>query len=272
MKKIIKNITILRPGGNDTALVPGLNWTKIEMKLINDRIMNLYKNVEQVGFIDLKKPELQMAGGEFCGNATRSAAYLALKGKLGEINIKVSGVNKTLKAGIDLQGNTWSQMPIYEDSKLIKQNKKYSVVPLVGITLVVINRKNKFINQEIAKKEALIILKKLKLLNSVTASGVMFIYKKKGQLNIEPVVWVRDIKTFFYETACASGTTAVGIFEAIGTGKNVNSLPVIQPSGSILNVSIRWDKNKFSSAYITGQIEILDEDIDIEMEVQNGKK
>ena len=122
MKKIIKNITILRPGGNDTALVPGLNWTKIEMKLINDRIMNLYKNVEQVGFIDLKKPELQMAGGEFCGNATRSAAYLALKGKLGEINIKVSGVNKTLKAGIDLQGNTWSQMPIYEDSKLIKQN------------------------------------------------------------------------------------------------------------------------------------------------------
>ena len=70
---------ICRPGGNDTALVYGSDYTQEQKKCINDAIMKKHSNVEQVGFIDFnKKPELQMAGGEFCGNATRSAANLYL--------------------------------------------------------------------------------------------------------------------------------------------------------------------------------------------------
>lgn len=70
-------ISILRPSGNDTALVKGL-FTIEERKEINNLIMQKYSNVEQVGFYDFdgKQITLEMAGGEFCGNALRSTAYL----------------------------------------------------------------------------------------------------------------------------------------------------------------------------------------------------
>lgn len=267
MKKVIKNITILRPGGNDTALVPGINWSKKEKRVINDSIMEKYKNVEQVGFVDLSKPDLQMAGGEFCGNATRSATFLTLKGQPGEIKIRVSGAKRLLKAGINKEGKAWSEMPIYKNPKNISREGKYTIVPLYGITLVVIEQKEKFINQETAKKEALKILEKFGLINSVPAAGVMFLYKKNGFYAIEPVVWVQDIKTFFYETACASGTTAIGIFEATRTKKNVVELPVIQPSGMTLFISVIWNKNNFSLAKINGEIKVLRKNIQIETEI-----
>ena len=68
--------TIIRPGGNDTALVLGIERDFNKRKQINDQIMKKYSKVEQVGFVnpDPTEPELLMAGREFCGNATRSAA------------------------------------------------------------------------------------------------------------------------------------------------------------------------------------------------------
>ena len=38
----IEGITILRPGGNDTALVPLILENPTQRKKINDAIMNLY--------------------------------------------------------------------------------------------------------------------------------------------------------------------------------------------------------------------------------------
>jgi len=106
--------TIYRPAGNDTALVSGIVKSKALRKKINDAIMQKNANVEQVGFIEKIKGQyrLLMAGGEFCGNALRSAAFAFLNGKPGEIKIKVSGVKKPLKAGVHKKGNAWAQMPI----------------------------------------------------------------------------------------------------------------------------------------------------------------
>lgn len=271
MKTIIKNITILRPGGNDTALVPGINRTQQEKKVINDAIMKKYKNVEQVGFIDISKPELQMAGGEFCGNATRSTAFLVLKGKTGEIIIKTSGVNQKLRVGIDILGNTWCQMPIYKNPDIIKKIGKFTVVPLYGITQVIVEVTKKFTNQQLAKTKALSYLKKLNLLKPVPASGVMFLYKENEMYSIEPVVWVRDVKTLFYETACGSGTTAVGLYLSQQREKNINQIPIFQPSGQSILVTIERNKKKFMFAKISGPIQILNKKIQIKMEVECQK-
>ena len=93
--------SIYRPAGNDTALVYGTNYTKKMKKKINDAIMKKHTNVEQVGFISNNgKKELQMAGGEFCGNATRSAAYNYLDGMQGKIHICVNSKDKII-AGVD---------------------------------------------------------------------------------------------------------------------------------------------------------------------------
>lgn len=76
MKQTTQKVTILYPGGNTTAIVEGIPSSQLERRRINDVIMKQYPKVEQVGFLDRSLPRLQMAGGEFCGNATRSAACL----------------------------------------------------------------------------------------------------------------------------------------------------------------------------------------------------
>ena len=85
------NYKIYVPSGNPTALVLKMERNKEKRREINDELMNKYDFVEQVGFIseDNKKPELLMAGGEFCGNATRSAVYYYLNGKEGNIEITI---------------------------------------------------------------------------------------------------------------------------------------------------------------------------------------
>jgi len=93
-------------------LVEGTNYTNGVKRLINDKIMKLNPNIEQVGFVEINnKPKLIMAGGEFCGNATRSAAYFYLKGKKGKIKIGICSGKKLVEAGIDAIGNAWSQIP-----------------------------------------------------------------------------------------------------------------------------------------------------------------
>ena len=75
---------IFNPSGNITALVIGDNFTTEQRRIINDEIMSKEKDVEQVGFVSEFEKKLTMAGGEFCGNATRCAAkfYMQQSNKL----------------------------------------------------------------------------------------------------------------------------------------------------------------------------------------------
>ena len=98
------------PGGNDTALVlKGVKNSKTR-KIISDKIMEENLNIEQVGFIDTDSNKLTMAGGEFCGNATRCAIYEFLKGREGKIDIEVSGCGSMLYGGI-IEGNVYMEYP-----------------------------------------------------------------------------------------------------------------------------------------------------------------
>lgn len=107
------DFTILNPGGNITALVEGIPDRRPLRKKINDEIMKVFPKVEQVGFLDRSIKRLEMAGGEFCGNATRCAAYLLLGGKPGKVSLSVSGTdNKKLRARIDYNKLVWAQMPL----------------------------------------------------------------------------------------------------------------------------------------------------------------
>lgn len=77
---------IYYPSGNTTALVIGSDYLQFR-KRINESIMKMHNNIEQVGFVFVENDvyKLEMAGGEFCGNATRSAAYYFLNGKDGKV-------------------------------------------------------------------------------------------------------------------------------------------------------------------------------------------
>jgi diaminopimelate epimerase len=118
-KKI--NLTILNPGGNITALINGIPAGRWRRRQINDAVMKNFQNVEQVGFFDPAAVRLEMAGGEFCGNATRCAAYLTLKGKPGKTDISVSGTKQILRSRIDKRGMVWAQMPILKNRDCVRE-------------------------------------------------------------------------------------------------------------------------------------------------------
>ncbi len=256
-------ISILRPAGNDTALVEGL-VKKEKKKTINDEIMRLYPGIEQVGFYDYdsinKSARLEMAGGEFCGNALRALAYLILGGQKGEITCRVSGANLPLKAGVNTSKSAYATMPIIKSfSSVEKLKTNLWKVDLEGITYL-IQITSKRLGKEKAKSWGINLLKKYDLLYSSPAAGVMFVRQAKSslQLNVEPVVWVRDINTFFYETACASGTTAIGLWKSIERNEMVTKLSVKQPSGQIINIEVERNENKFIKSVIDGPVMFLE--------------
>lgn len=105
------------------------------------------------------------------------------------------------------------------------------IVALEGITQVISYRPLKISSKEEIKLQGYKILEKLRLTQSVPAAGVMFAKKQYGIISIDPVVWVRDIQTLFYETACASGTTAIALAETIRLERKSRAeFSVLQPS------------------------------------------
>ena len=259
--------SIYRPGGNDTALVETLILEPKLKRQINDAIMATNPKVEQVGFINFDKRQIEMAGGEFCGNATRSAVLRFQNGEPGILKIKVSGAKGRLDAGTDTNGNIWAEMPIYKDPSRLSIQKNYSVVEMQGITHVVTTLPTKNKSREELKKAAFNLLLKLDLITNVNAAGVMFVSCVNKRIKLDPIVWVRDIKTLFYETACASGTTAVGLVEALKRKQNINNLSIKQPSGKDIKVSVSFKKtkNKFINAFICGKVTIIKRNLTIKI-------
>lgn len=251
-------ISILRPGGNDTMLIKGLVKNPVRKKFINDQMMNLFPNVEQIGFYDFDQETntatLEMAGGEFCGNATRSLAYLLLDEKKGEIYVKVSGTAQCLRAGIRKNCTAYAQMPIQKDSLIAKLQKGLFRINLEGITQLVCLDKIPSENPDKLKSTALQILKAEGLIYSVPAAGIMFIEEKNKLIKLKPIVWVRDIETIFFETSCATGTAAIGIWKAYQTTKIKTQVKILQPSGKTIEAIVN---KKPLEVFIDGPIEIL---------------
>lgn len=248
--------SIYVPAGNDTAFVYGLNYTSQQKKLINDAIMAKHSNVEQVGFIDpTGKPELQMAGGEFCGNATRSAAVIYLNGKEGSLKMTVN-VKDTINAGVDKNGKAWCEIPLYHGTDVITEKEPgIFIVKMNGMVTVVIqeNIAKKYLkDKDNLKAMGMEFIHHFNLDYS-EAVGVMFCERERGLLKINPIVWVKSIDTLFYETACGSGTTAVCMVEAFLNQKS-QEIDVLQPSGMVITAKIVYSEGEISKATILGNV------------------
>lgn len=254
------NFTILSPGGNDTAICgKNIRLFKTREK-INNLIMKGYPNVEQVGFIDsdFKNPRLNMAGGEFCANALRCAALLLLDNKFGKIKIKVSDVREKMDAGIQKNGEVFAQMPIYSNTSSIIKVKKNYLVKMKGIVFY-LNFNSKMFNKVSEKKlkEKALSLIKNNGLDIYPAAGVIYASKKQLGWEILPIVYVKKINTLFLETACGSGSTALGQVLALTQNKSIKNVPVFQPSRQVINVTVKFDGKRFKYAEIKGRVKIL---------------
>lgn len=263
MKNNNYQITIIRPAGNDQLLIKGI-IDKEYRRAINDEMIRRFPNVEQVSFYEFDKlnnlAKLELAGGEFCGNATRSLAYLLLNGKPGTVKLQVSGTQQLLTAGVNTPNTAFAQMPIFAENQFVKKiTDSLFRVDLEGITHLVSYENVVGRTPEELKAYAKRILKEQNLLSTIPAAGVMFFTEKNNEILLQPIVWVRDIETILYETACASGTTAVGICQSLQEKNNYFKTVIRQPSGQTMTIEITKNAQQIKKATIDGPITILDE-------------
>lgn len=251
---------IYNPGGNKTALIKGNDYTAIQKRLINKMIMEKDKTVEQVGFLSNKINRLEMAGGEFCMNATRCAVYEYYKENKKEINISVSGTNKELIGKVLKDNKVEIKLDICKNiTDLIEVKNDIIYVKLDGILIAIFDeeKSRNYIrklkeNEEIAKREIKQLMIK-EIQTEEKAIGIMFLEKISSKIRINPVVWVKDIDTVFYETACGSGSLGTAIYNYYKN--NEEKLEIIQPSGYSINIDLNTKNEYIENAIISGIVE-----------------
>ena len=265
-EKILKIVyKVLNPGGNKTAIVFGNNYNKEERKIINTEILRNNKDVEQVGFISEKENKLEMAGGEFCVNATRCAIWEYLKGKRGKIRLEVSGCKNKIIGGINIKKDVYVKMKINKKNEdIISIKDEFNIIDLDGILLLVIDEKNsKQYIEELKEnqKVAMIRLKNIMKLveTSKEAVGIILLEKEKSNTKINPVIWVKTVDTLYYETACGSGSLAAAIY-INNINKKSKKIKIMQPSGYSIIIKLNNKNGNIKGVTILGKVEEDDKD------------
>lgn len=258
MKKI--EYKILNPGGNKTALVKCTNFTEKQKRLINGFIMEKHLDVEQVGFLSNERYRLEMAGGEFCINATRCAIYEYSRMNKGNIEISVSGTNKNIIGRVLNNNKVEMRLDICKKIEdLIEVKNVFTYVKIDGILLVIFDeeKSKEYIrrlkeNENLAKKE----MKEFMIKNIQTtekAIGIMLVERVLDKIKINPVVWVKDIDTVFYETACGSGSLGIAIYNYYINKEE--KIELIQPSGYSISIQLDTKGQYIKRVIISGVVE-----------------
>ena len=255
---------LLNPSGNITALVNNIRVPKEKYKEISGRIMENNRAVEQVGFLKILKPEykfrLEMAGGEFCGNASRAfACYLYKEKFIGtkRFQISVSGYPDLIDCKVDRKGEHYFsevdlkfRKPIsnFIENKTLN-NQKISVVHIPGISHIFLDINLFKFDIENYSGQAKSIIQKLNLLN-LPAVGVVWFDDRQ----IHPVVYVKDIDTLFYENSCGSGSIAYGIYQVyLDNQDGLFSYDVIQKNREVVKVTIELKDKIITHAKLYGE-------------------
>jgi len=239
---------ILWPGGNTTALVTN-PFPRTAHRAVAREIMSSAPDIEQVGFLERAElPQaryrLQMMGGEFCGNAARSSAYLwgQLRGEEDLPSFEVSGFSAHLRAtavtedraGIELPGDFLLSM---------REVREGILVDLHGIRHLVIARPGPSAVEELVDHYR----------GGKPCLGIMYATEKDGGIDLDPYVWVEETKTLVHETGCGSGSIAVALASE-GVGGRQSPFAVRQPSGETYDISLRRRDGALQSITLDGSM------------------
>jgi diaminopimelate epimerase len=194
---------------------------------------------EQVGFVSppasgLRRSlwHLEMAGGEFCGNAARcfglyAARMQGLKGKV-NIYVSVSGAKEPVRVEADTEKNhAAAEMPkplAFEN--IDYEGRSLPVLVFEGITHVIAQDLESANENFYAVKAAF-----EKKFPAPAALGVMFY--DTASCFLFPAVYVRSIGTMVFESSCGSGSSALGIWLSRGISDGTTIYAIAQAGGVI---------------------------------------
>lgn len=240
--------SIWNPTGNITALVES-DIDQAQQVSVASALMERHPQVEQVGFVQFNKNDLpvrlQMAGGEFCGNAAMSAAalYLMRTNRASKepqsVRIGVSGALTPLEAilietdakmySASLQ-TPWSASVDHRQFCYQGQTERLPVVDMGGIIQIIIKPDSVFWDMSNHCADAENAIGQWCSELSAPGLGFMFLNQRDGFFDMTPLVYVPGTGTVFWENSCASGSMAVCMYYASETGTDVN-LVLKQPGG-----------------------------------------
>lgn len=258
------------PGGNITALVK-TKVRKEDIARISKIILEEEKEIEQVGFISqpLKNKEIDgridMMGGEFCANASRSLIWLLYNNKKGinrenytSIKIESSGTSKIIESKVYKDELIEMDIPIREMENSVTEIKIENQIPaklveMDGISHIVLKKEKR----NFEKKEVKNIINSLSL-DKEAIGFISYLKKSENDYEIFPFVWVKGTNTLIEETSCASGSMALAQVLAKENKSDV-IINILQPSGKSLEVEVQFKNNKFIKGKIKGKVSIIKE-------------
>lgn len=253
-------VVMADPAGNRTAIVrsgvPKAERQRVAAAILADPALR----AEQVGFETRRfnnesLGRLEMAGGEFCGNAARSYGYLLCKEKgIDHCKIEMSGTRERLEVICDLERETSAaQMPMPEKLEMAGEeaDQLYPLVVSRGITHMIC------IGKEFDEAFARRMIEKFG--RDYSAFGVQFV---NGD-SLTPVVYVAGVDTVCCESSCGSGSLAAAWFMTRDKEDGFHSYSFDEPGGNII-VNIAKRKGRYAGT-VGGKL-TLEEPVEMELE------
>ncbi len=252
-------VVMANPAGNRTAIVrsgvPKADRQKVAEAIMADPALK----AEQVGFET--RPlyggslgRLEMAGGEFCGNAARSFGYLlCTEREIDHCKIEISGTREKLEVICDLERETAAaQMPMPDLIEMAgdEADQLYPIVISRGISHMICQ------DREFDEAFARRMIDKFG--KNYSAFGVMFV---NGDV-LTPVVYVKEPESICLESSCGSGSLAAAWFLTRNKEDGFHSYSFEQPGGTI-TVNMAKRQGRYAGT-IGGKI-ALEDPIEIEI-------
>ena len=252
------NVVRADPAGNITLLVtssvPRVQYAKLSARLMEN---SLWK-AEQVGFIVPPimggDGRLEMMGGEFCGNALRSAGFYMAKQKgikkPRTLMMECSGASALVPVSVDPeQGTASCLMPL---------PKAFIPMPECGpgACLVEMEGIAHLILPDRSPDEAFIckgLRRIIERLPGLDACGLMFL--RPNEKRMHPVVFVRATDTLVHESSCASGSAAAAACLAMQSEETNVQFSLRQPGGTI-EAEVATEKGRIVSLSIGGTVHL----------------
>jgi len=262
------NVVRADPAGNITLLV--LDPVPREDRLsVAARLMEHTEfAAEQVGFVcephEGFDGRLEMAGGEFCGNASRACGILIAKqrGVRGKahLTLEVSGATRPVGVDVDMEvGFARAEAPLPGPStELSLGEAKGVLVDLGGIVhFVTRHEPDAAILDEL--EPALRKMREEGSFPAMEAYGVIFL----DDGHMTPLVKVPSAGTLFWEGSCGSGSLAAAVAESLRMENGGFAKDYIQPAGTV-RAEIQRKQFDVVAAYIGGAV-ALDEPVVVEI-------
>ena len=259
----------LSPGGNTTILVPARAVPAAKRAETARRLMDpLHLGAEQVGFIDLagEMPSLEMMGGELCGNACRALAALRVMLAADEFtdwpvtgNLHSSGTDALV---------AWRVRPASGEAAALDAAVRITLahaavtelepglrrVDMPGIVHVLLDETLHPAPRD-AAAEAAAWRRKLNLQDLPAVGCIRHAPLDAPAQYITPLVWVRDTDSSCPETACGSGTLALGLALHLHSGQSC--VHIRQPSGAHIAVDLEQDSSGILHGWIGGPVRLI---------------